>query len=286
MHREGLAKGSRVWPQVSPRPLTFSMTMVEPFTLNTSPVFAELMPLSLDERRAAYADRGFRDRVGAAWKAGKSGGIPPRWETYEIMESTANPQLIGMRLVDVAEQRDAEPLDALLDLAIEESDLRHLRVKALLANDNETDVAVLLQEEQCTLGLSDAGAHVGQLCDAPLPTDLLSRWVREKGVLTVEQAVSKLTKVQADLFGFADRGVLREGMAADIVVFDPKTVASGPLRRVRDFPADAERLTADQPIGMHHLFVNGTHVIADGALQQDAVAARPGEVVRSSPRSS
>jgi hypothetical protein len=55
---------------------------------------------------------------------------------------------------------------------------------------------------------------------------------------------------------------------------------------VRDFPADAERLTADQPIGMHHLFVNGTHVIADGALQQDAVAARPGEVVRSSPRSS
>jgi N-acyl-D-aspartate/D-glutamate deacylase len=98
--------------------------------------------------------------------------------------------------------------------------------------------------------------------------------------------VSKLTKVQADLFGFADRGVLREGMAADIVVFDPKTVASGPLRRVRDFPADAERLTADQPIGMHHLFVNGTHVIADGALQQDAVAARTGEVVRSSPRSS
>jgi N-acyl-D-aspartate/D-glutamate deacylase len=92
-------------------------------------------------------------------------------------------------------------------------------------------------------------------------------------VLTVEQ-------------GFADRGELRVGMAADIVVFDPATVEPGPLRRVRDFPADAERLTADRPTGMPHLFVNGTHVIADGVLQDDAVAARPGEIVGSTPRSS
>jgi N-acyl-D-aspartate/D-glutamate deacylase len=158
-------------------------------------------------------------------------------------------------------------------------------VKALLANDDETDVALLLQEDQCTLGLSDAGAHVGQLCDAPLPTDLLGKWVREKGVLSVEQAVHKLTKVQADLFGFADRGVLAPGMAADVVVFDPATVDPGPLRRVRDFPADAERLTADQPTGMNHLFVNGTHVIADGKLLADAVDARPGELLKSALRS-
>jgi N-acyl-D-aspartate/D-glutamate deacylase len=286
MHRAGRAKGSLVWPQVSPRPLTFSMTIVEPFTLNTSPVFAELMPLSLDERRAAYADPSFRERVTAAWRSGKAGGIPPRWETYEIMESTANPQFVGRRLVDIAAERGATPFDALLDLAIAESDLHHLRVKALLANDDETDVAILLQEEQCTLGLSDAGAHVGQLCDAPLPTDLLARWVREKGVLTVEQAVNKLSKVQADLFGFADRGVLRVGMAADVVVFDPATVSPGPLRRVRDFPADAERLTADHPTGMPHLFVNGTHVIADGVAQADAIAARPGEILASTSRTS
>ena len=284
MHRAGRDKGSLVWPQVSPRPLTFSMTMVEPFTLNTSPVFAELMPQSLEARRAAYGDRGFRDRVTAAWRSGKAGGIPPRWETYEIMESTANPQLVGRRLVDIAAERQAHPFDALLDLALAETDLHHLRVKALLANDDEAGVAVLLREEQCTLGLSDAGAHVGQLCDAPLPTDLLARWVREKDVLTIEQAVNKLSKVQADLFGFADRGVLRAGMAADIVVFDPATVAPGPLRRVRDFPANAERLTADRPVGMHHLFVNGTHVLADGALRSDAVEARPGVVVSSTPR--
>jgi len=104
--------------------------------------------------------------------------------------------------------------------------------------------------------------------------------VRDKGVLSLEEAVHKLTQVQADLFGFSDRGVVRAGLAADLVVFDPTTVAPGPLRRVRDFPADAERLTADQPEGMHHLFVNGTPVIVDGKLQADAVASRPGKVLR------
>jgi N-acyl-D-amino-acid deacylase len=261
LHREGMAKGSAVWPQVSPRPLTFSMNMVEPFTLNTSPIFAELMSGTLEQRGAAYADPVWRQRVRDSWAAGE--GLPPRWETYELMESTIDPTLV---------------------LAGAEQSLRQLRVKAVLANDDEAAVSTLLQEDGCTLGLSDAGAHVTQLCDAPLATDLLSRWVREKGVLTIEQAVHKLTQVQADLFGFTDRGVLREGMAADVVVFDPATVASGPLRRVRDFPADAERLTSDQPVGMHHLLVNGVPVIVDGVLSNDAVAARPGQMLRSAQR--
>ena len=79
-------------------------------------------------------------------------------------------------------------------------------------------------------------------------------------MLSVEQAVHKLTQVQAELFGFAGRGVVSEGFAADLVVFDPDTVAPGPLRRVHDFPAGAERLTADQPDGMRHLLVNGTQL--------------------------
>lgn len=282
MHRAGLAAGSDVWPQVSPRPLAFSMTMVEPFTLNTSTVFAELMPRTLDERRAAYADPVWRGRVREGWTAGD--GLPPRWETYEIMESTTHPEAVGRRLLDLAAERQVEPFDALLDLAVAERDLRGLRVKATLANDDEDGVEILLQEPGCTLGLSDAGAHVGQLCDAPLATDLLARWVREKGVLTMEEAINKLTKVQADLFGFTDRGEIAVGKAADIVVFDPVTVAPGPLRRVRDFPADAERLTADQPGGMHHLFVNGTAVIVDGVLSTDAVAQRPGMMVRPAAR--
>jgi len=149
----------------------------------------------------------------------------------------------------------------------------------MLANDDAEGVAILLQAEGCTLGLSDAGAHVGQLCDAVLPTDLLGTWVRDRQVLSLEQAVHKLTQVQAQLFGFTDRGVLRQGAFADIVVFDPATVEPGPVRRVRDFPANGERLTADQPTGVHHLFVNGVEVQRDGQLIATALTDPPGVLV-------
>jgi N-acyl-D-aspartate/D-glutamate deacylase len=194
------------------------------------------------------------------------------------MESETNPLLIGRRITDIATETGADPFDLLLDLALQEPGLA-LRVKAMLANDDQDGVAVLLKTEGCTLGLSDAGAHIGQLCDAVLPTDLLGTWVRDKQVLTLEEAVHKLTKVQADLFRFEDRGVLKPGAFADIVVFDPDTVAPGPIRRVRDFPADGERLTADQPQGMSHLFVNGVEVVRYGSLVDESLQLRPGTLV-------
>jgi N-acyl-D-aspartate/D-glutamate deacylase len=280
IHRAGISRGADVWPQVSCRPLSFSMNLVEPFSLNTNPVFASLMPRSLDERRAAYADPGWRQQVRDAWAAGT--GIAPRWDTFEVMESSAHPELVGEHLDKLAVARDADPLDVLLELAVAEPDLKALRVRAILANDDPSGVALLLQEPNCTLGLSDAGAHVGQLCDAPLPTDLLGGWVRERQVLSLEDAVHKLTKVQADLFGLRDRGIVAPGAWADVVVFEPDTVAPGPLRRVRDFPADTERLTADAPSGMRHLLVNGTPIRLDGAQVESE--SRPGQVVSPAPR--
>ena len=281
IHRGGMATGAEVWPQVSCRPLAFSQTMVEPFTLNTNPIFAELMPKSIDERRAAYSDPAWPQRVRTAWD--NKQGLIPRWDSYEIMESVASPELVGERLSVVAERIGTDPFDTLLDLALLEPDLQ-LRFKAMLANDDEEGVAKLLQIDGCTLGLSDAGAHVGQLCDAVAATDLLGKWVRDKKVLTLENAIHKLTKVQADLFRFTDRGELREGAFADVVVFDPATVAPGPVRRVRDFPANGERLTADQPTGMVHTFVNGAPIVTDGRLVEDAVRTRPGQLVSPAPR--
>jgi N-acyl-D-aspartate/D-glutamate deacylase len=90
--------------------------------------------------------------------------------------------------------------------------------------------------------------------------------------------------VQADLFRFADRGVLRPGAYADVVVFDAASIAPGPTRRVRDFPANGERLTADQPTGIHRVIVNGRTVVEDGKLDERAVADRPGVWVAPSPR--
>jgi N-acyl-D-aspartate/D-glutamate deacylase len=89
--------------------------------------------------------------------------------------------------------------------------------------------------------------------------------------------VRKLTGVQADLLGLRDRGYVRPDTWADVVVFDPQTVAPGPTRRVRDFPAGSERLTADAPSGIRHVLVNGTPVQVDGARVPDV---RPGTIVR------
>jgi N-acyl-D-aspartate/D-glutamate deacylase len=133
----------------------------------------------------------------------------------------------------------------------------------------------LLTHEQVVLGLSDAGAHVGQLCDAPIATDLLGTWVRERQLMPLEQAVRKLSGEPADLFGFVRRGYLREGYWADVCVFDPQTVGTGPVRRVRDFPADSERLTAEEPSGVRHVLVNGTPIRSDGQ-QLDSLERRPG----------
>jgi N-acyl-D-aspartate/D-glutamate deacylase len=165
-------------------------------------------------------------------------------------------------------------LDVMCELAVAE-DLR-TRFRSYIANDDASAVAQLLTEEHVVLGLTDAGAHVDQLCDAPLPTDLLGPWVRERGVMPLERAVRKLTGEPADIFGFVGRGYLREGAWADVCVFDPAAVGPGPLRRVRDFPADGERLTAEEPTGVRHVLVNGVPVREDGAQVDLGSRARPG----------
>ena len=102
--------------------------------------------------------------------------------------------------------------------------------------------------------------------------------------LTAEKAIRKLSGVQADLFGFKDRGYLREGAFADVFVFDLDTVGPGPVRRVRDFPANTERLTADAPTGVHHMFVNGTAIRRDGVSMAATTDPRPGRMAKPSPR--
>jgi len=277
LNNEGWARGAQVWPQVSPRPLMFAMTMASPFILNMNPEFGALMSGSLDERRRAYEDPAWRARALAPWAGRGPGFGVPDWDKYTIVESSRHPELLERTMNDVAAERGQEPFDALLDLALEEPELA-LRVRSVVLNDDPDEVGKLLLNEHCTLGLSDAGAHVGQLCDAPAPTDFLGNWVRDRSLMPIETAVRKLTGTQADLLGLPDRGYLREGAWGDVVVFDPETVTPGPLRRVRDFPANAERLTADEPSGVRHVVVNGTPVRVDGAAVHGD--ARPGQVVR------
>jgi N-acyl-D-aspartate/D-glutamate deacylase len=270
------AAGADVWPQVTCRPLTFRMTLAEPFTFNLVPSFSALMDRPVAERIAAYRDPQWRRTAQEELSHGRV--FRPRWDSVTIAESRDHPELEGQSVAAYADSRGLEPLEALLDLAVSE-DLT-TRVRTVLANDDEEMIATLLRQDGMLIGLSDAGAHVSQLCDACLPTDLLGNWVREREVLTVEGAVHKLTGEPAGVFGFADRGVLAPGRAADVTVFDADTVAPGPLRRIRDFPADGERLVADQPEGVSHVLVNGTPIRVDGEPVPEALAARPGRVLR------
>jgi N-acyl-D-aspartate/D-glutamate deacylase len=272
------AEGVEVWPQVSCRPLTFQMNLREPFTFNMRPVFQELMDRPIEERMAAYRDPAWRAR---AWEelSGRGGALPVNFDALSVAETNKHPELVGRRVVDIAEARNATPIDVMLDLSLEE-DLE-TRFSSVLANNDPDAIAELLPEDTVLLGLADSGAHVSQLCDACFSTDLLGNWVRDKNVMPLEHAIHKLSGEPAAVFGLADRGTIEPGKAADVVVFDYARIAPGPLRRIRDFPADGERLVADQPEGVRHVVVNGTVIREDNKPDEAALAARPGKLLRS-----
>ena len=270
IHEDHTARGANVWPQVTPRPLTIQFTLADAYSLNVGNVFGELLKVSRAVRMAAYRDPAWRALAAADLDKAP---MRPRWETFEVSESERFPELQGRRVSDLARERGCSPFDVMCEIAVAE-DLE-TRFRAYIANDDVDAVADLLTHDNVVLGLSDAGAHVDQLCDAPLYTDLLGKWVRERSLMPLERAVRKLSGEAADMFGFVRRGYLREGYWADVCVFDPLTVGPGPLRRVRDFPADAERLTADQPTGVRHVLVNGMPIRSDGS-QLDSLAERPG----------
>jgi len=104
--------------------------------------------------------------------------------------------------------------------------------------------------------------------------------VRDRGAMPLERAVHKLTGEPAQVYGLADRGTVTVGKAADLCVFDAQTVAPGPLRRIRDFPANGERLTADAPVGVTHVLVNGVPIRTDGVASEEGLDQRPGVSVR------
>ncbi|MHB1582520.1 MAG: N-acyl-D-amino-acid deacylase family protein [Acidimicrobiales bacterium] len=276
-HEAARARGIEVWPQVSCRPLVFQMNLSEPFTLNTRPSFAALMDGGHDRRLAAYRDPAWRAN---AWEELNGGGamLPINWPSLAVAESASRPDLIGRPLPEVADELGCTPLDVMLDVSL--GDDLQTRFWSVLANDDPEGIAWLLPRDDVLLGLADSGAHVSQLCDACFATDLLGNWVRDRAVMPLERAVHKLTAEPARVYGLADRGTVEVGKAADLCVFDPATVGPGPLRRVVDFPAGGERLTADQPTGIAHTLVNGVPIVRDGRPDTDGLEARPGSLLR------
>jgi N-acyl-D-aspartate/D-glutamate deacylase len=269
--------GLAIFPQVSCRPLNFEFQWREPFPFESMAVFAPVSAADPAGKRRLYADPDFRARFRESTD-GAFGAILARWwERTVIADCPGHPELAERPLAEVARERGVHPLDAALDLGLASELLARFRLPIM--NRDEGEVGELLRDPHTVLGLSDAGAHASQLCDACFSTHLLGHWVREKQTLAWEQAVRMLTAQPADLLGFADRGRLAPGLVADVVVFDPASVGAGPLRRVHDLPAGADRLVADA-LGIDAVVVAGRILRRAGCDVLDPHGPLPGRLLR------
>jgi len=264
----------KVVPQVSPMPIVFMHTMRKPFKFSEFAVWRPALNGTYEEQRRLYGDAEFR-RAAKEEQKGHIRKIP--WERVRVagaerpdLAARYNGRTIGV----IAQAENKEPLDAFLDLTLED-DLRTL-YQFESANLDRDVVRSLLQEPRFMLGISDAGAHVDQVCDLRYPTVLLGDWVRDQQALSLEQAIWKLTAHPASVFGLSRRGLLKPGYHADITLFDPKTIGSDPPVFVDDLPAGGRRLIA-RARGIVATFIHGVQVMREG----QETGALPGRVIRS-----
>jgi N-acyl-D-aspartate/D-glutamate deacylase len=285
-HRELLEKsralvkqGLQVVPQVTCRTLNFEFQLKEPFIFESMSVFRPISVADHAGKVRLYGDPDFRRAFKESFDRPRKGAVFAglSWARTWISWYPPDPSLEERMVSEVAAERGVDPTDLVLDMALATN--LDARFRMAVFNHDEAEVIELLTEPDTVLGLSDAGAHASQLCDACFSTYLLSRWVREKQAIALPEAIRMLTSRPAEVFGIADRGRLATGLAADVVVFDPATVGASKLRRVHDLPAGADRLVADAS-GIEAVIVNGTIVRRAG---RDAVApdgALPGALLR------
>ena len=271
-----------IYPQVSCRPLTMEFQFAAPFPFDRLDSFKRATAADAEGKRQILADPAFRAAVKRELTEGAA-NEPQTWalvmalEALEVSACAERPEIEGRLVPEIAAEQGVDPLDLTLDLAV--SSGLETRFRIPLANTNESAIAALLTEPFTVLGLSDAGAHASQLCDACFATHLLGRWVRDKGALTLEQAIDHLCTRPAAIFGLAGRGRLAPGWAGDVVVFDPETVGPGPLERVYDLPAGADRLISI-PTGVRAVVVNGTVLRRDNETMLGADDSMPGHLLR------
>ena len=256
------ARGHRVLGQVSCCPLTMDFTLASPYPVEGLKSWKPALGLSGDALMAALADPAFRAAVRAELAAPTTFRLfNNEWDKVHVVETARaeNAALEQRTIASIAAERGHDPLDTMLDLAIGEG--LATVFTAQLLNSDENAVARMLNHPNSIVSLSDAGAHLTFFNDAGFGLHLLGHWSRELGVMPLAEAVRRLTSHPASVLGLQQRGQLREGWAADLLLFDPATVGRGPKRRVHDLPAGAARLTTDA-VGVHGVWVNG-RLVAD-----------------------
>ena len=273
-------RGRELWAQVGCFPLGMEFTLRHPYPLEALMAWRPALEASSDARYPqVLADPSFRRAL--IHEMGQP-GVPNRisnenWDHLTVMEvkKPALRHLEGKIIGQMAREQKREPWDVFLDLGLED-DLDTM-FDCRLFNTDEQKVSELLRHPCAAVALSDAGAHLSFLCDAGFGLHLFGHWVRERGDLTLPQAVRAVTSTVADACRIPDRGRIAPGAWADLLLFDPATVGRGEKRRVNDLPTGAFRL--DTPaMGLHGVWVNGVRTAdASGVI---ADCGRPGRVLK------
>ena len=240
------------------------------------PKWKQLRGRSLEEQRAVLADPSSRapfveEAMGGGYRGAIGAEIrPPKWDLLRVLHDPNGP---WQTVAELAAQRGTTPVDVMIDESLAADFDRYFAQP--FANLNLDAVLTFLRHPNTVIGIADTGAHVTQLLDSSIPTHLLSYWVREREAFTWEEAVRMLTFDPASTWGFHDRGLLREGYAADITVFDPVTVSQRLPETAYDQPGGMRRLI-QKADGYLATVVNGSVLLRAG----EHTGALPGRVLR------
>jgi N-acyl-D-aspartate/D-glutamate deacylase len=278
---ETASMGIRAYPMCSPNRVTQDFTMKNTQVFRGLPTWHPILLMSDAEKLRLYADPEIRAKLhgeAVVNKPDSAVGISKTWWNYIWVNEPALEKNKWMQFKSIGQIAEAEGkrvIDAFLDLVVEEK----LETRFLQAENNIDDEALskILTHPNAVIGLGDGGAHVQFHGGYGYITKLLGEWVREKQVMSLEQAVRRLTFDSASTFGLYDRGLLRPGMAADIAIFDPATVKCGKEEVVHDFPAGGWRIKETSE-GVTHTIVNGQVLLED----KKHTGALPGRVLRNS----
>lgn len=275
------SQGGEVIALTVPQPMTVRINLYSGFIFDALGGWADLFKLSIEDRKIALRDPQKREELDQRAQSKESGGLRAvaNWAALNVMEvvKPENKKYEGRTVGDIAEELGKLPLDAMLDLALSD-DLKTCFMPPAFGGDEETWSmrGDLWADDRTVIGASDAGAHLDMIDTFAFSTQVLGNGVREKKVITLEAAIHQLTDRLGRLYGVRDRGLLREGWYADIVIFDPETVNVGETYTKDDLPAGAGRLYAEAN-GIEQVFVNGVQTIRDGEHTGDL----PGTVLRS-----
>ncbi|NQZ98123.1 MAG: amidohydrolase family protein [Myxococcales bacterium] len=276
-------RGAEVLALTVPQSPTVRINLATGFVFDALPGWADLFRLSIDDRKKALEDPEYReklDRGAHSEEAGMLRGLA-NWGNM-LVDQIADPDnesLRGRRIAEIAEEQGKTTFDAMLDLAVSE-DLKTSFCPGGGGGGDDDATWKLRGEawhdDRTIIGASDAGAHLDMIDTFAFSTQVLGNGVRERGVISLEEAVRQLADVPARLYGMRERGQLQEGWHGDVVVFDKDTVATGPTYTRNDLPTGAGRLYADA-VGIDHVFCNGVEIVR----HNETTGALPGTVFRS-----